>query len=170
MRQNDLKLFWDTIRSRLLYQIGLILVLLNIFLLIFGSLIAPYDPLQANPREALLPPSSTHWFGTDRIGMDVFSRTIVAPRIDLAIALGANMISFVFGSLLGVISGYYRTWWADVIARVLDLIQVFPSFVLAMTAVAIFGQSNENIIIVIGIFNIPIYARLIRAKVYSIRR
>jgi peptide/nickel transport system permease protein len=169
MRRSDLLLFWNTINGRTLYKIGFILVALNIFLLIFGPMIAPYDPVQSNPSEALAPPSLKHLFGTDRVGMDVFSRTIVAPRIDLAIALGANLISFTFGSLLGVISGYYRTWWADSIARTLDLIQVFPSFVLAMTAVAIFGQSNLNIILVIGIFNIPIYARLVRSKVYSIR-
>ena len=134
-----------------------------------GPYLVPYDPLATNAAMALSPPSWDHWFGTDNLGRDVFSRVIVATRLDLAISVSAVALSFVIGSALGAIAGYRGGVTDMVLNRVLDTIMAFPLFVLAMGIVAALGNSVENIIYATAIINIPFYARLVRAEV-NIRR
>lgn len=136
---------------------------------ILGPAIAPYDPLASNAARALEPPSWQHWFGTDNLGRDVFSRVIVATRLDLAISVAAVALSFVVGSLLGSIAGYWGGWLDAVLNRVFDTIMAFPLFVLAMGIVAALGNTVENIVYATAVINIPFYARLVRAEV-NIRR
>jgi len=136
---------------------------------IFGPALVPYDPLASDTSVALQPPSSAHWFGTDALGRDVFSRVIVATRLDLTISVAAVAISFVIGSILGAIAGYWGGWIDAVLNRVLDTIMAFPLFVLAMGFVAALGNTVENIIYATALINIPFYARLVRAEV-NIRR
>ncbi|APH73985.1 ABC transporter permease [Aquibium oceanicum] len=136
---------------------------------ILGPSLVPYDPLATDSAIALQPPSLAHWFGTDNLGRDVFSRVIVATRLDLIISVAAVSISFVVGSVLGSLAGY-RGGWTDVILnRCLDTIMAFPLFVLAMGIVAALGNSVANIIYATAIINVPFYARLVRAEV-NIRR
>lgn len=135
----------------------------------FGPSLVPYDPLATNAERALEAPSWDHWFGTDNLGRDVFSRVIVATRLDLTISVAAVAISFVIGSVLGGIAGYWGGWLDAVLNRFLDTIMAFPLFVLAMGVVAALGNTVENIIIATAIINIPFYARLVRAEV-NIRR
>jgi len=135
----------------------------------FGALLVPHDPLATNAANALQPPDWTHWFGTDSLGRDVFSRVVVATRLDLTISVLAVAISFVIGSVLGAIAGYWGGWIDAVLNRVLDTIMAFPLFVLAMGIVAALGNSVENIIYATALINIPFYARLVRAEV-NIRR
>jgi len=136
---------------------------------IVGPSIVPYNPLQTDAAATLQPPSSAHWFGTDNLGRDVFSRVIVATRLDLVISVAAVALSFVFGSVLGAIAGYRGGWTDTVLSRILDTIMAFPLFVLAMGIVAALGNSVANIIYATAIINIPFYARLVRAEV-NIRR
>jgi peptide/nickel transport system permease protein len=136
---------------------------------VFGPMLVPYDPLQTNASMALQPPSWDHWFGTDNVGRDVFSRVIVATRLDLSISVAAVALSFVVGSVLGSIAGYWGGWLDIVLNRVLDTIMAFPLFVLAMGIVAALGNTIENIIYATAIINVPFYARLVRAEV-NIRR
>ncbi|MEM7377424.1 MAG: ABC transporter permease [Pseudomonadota bacterium] len=140
-----------------------------IVLAVFGPALAPYDPLQSDATRALQPPSWQHWFGTDNIGRDVFSRVIVATRLDLSISVAAVALSFVVGSVLGAVAGYWGGWLDGVLNRVLDTIMAFPLFVLAMGIVAALGNTIENIIYATAIINTPFYARLVRAEV-NIRR
>jgi peptide/nickel transport system permease protein len=134
-----------------------------------GPALVPFDPLQTNAAMALKPPSWVHWFGTDNLGRDVFSRVIVATRLDLAISISAVGLSFVIGAVLGSIAGYWGGWLDIVLSRILDTIMAFPLFVLAMGIVAALGNTIENIIYATAIINIPFYARLVRAEV-NIRR
>ena len=136
---------------------------------IIGPYIVPHDPLQTNAKIALQPPSWEHWFGTDNVGRDVFSRVIVATRLDLSISVAAVALSFVVGSILGSIAGYWGGWLDIVLNRFLDTIMAFPLFVLAMGIVAALGNTIENIIYATAIINMPFYARLVRAEV-NIRR
>lgn len=136
---------------------------------ILGPLIVPYDPLQTNAALALQPPSFSHWFGTDHVGRDVFSRVIVATRLDLTISVAAVALSFVIGSVLGAIAGYWGGWLDIILNRFLDTIMAFPLFVLAMGIVAALGNTVENIVYATAIINVPFYARLVRAEV-NIRR
>ncbi|MEM6634718.1 MAG: ABC transporter permease [Pseudomonadota bacterium] len=136
---------------------------------IFGPYLVPYDPLATNAARALEPPSLDYWFGTDNLGRDVFSRVIVATRLDLTISVAAVALSFVIGSILGSVAGYWGGWLDAVLNRFLDTIMAFPLFVLAMGVVAALGNTVENIIYATAIINIPFYARLVRAEV-NIRR
>jgi peptide/nickel transport system permease protein len=134
-----------------------------------GPTIAPYPPTEAVAGAQLQPPSTQHLFGTDSVGMDVFSRVIAAPRTDLTIALLATLIALGVGTPVGAIAGYHRTAWAELIMRVSDLIHSFPVFLLAMAAVIVAGQRISSLIVVIGLVNAPIYIRLMRAEVLSLR-
>ena len=140
-----------------------------LFAAVFGPLIAPFDPLASNTEQALQPPSSVYWFGTDNLGRDVFSRVLVAARLDLLISVAAVALSFVIGSALGAAAGYWGGWLDAGLSRLLDTIMAFPLFVLAMGIVAALGNTIENIIYATAIINIPFYARLVRAEV-NIRR
>jgi peptide/nickel transport system permease protein len=135
---------------------------------VFGPMLVPYDPL-ASVSDILQPPSADHWFGTDQLGRDVFSRVIVATRLDLWISVGAVALSFVAGSILGCIAGYWGGWADAVINRGLDMIMAFPLFVLAMGIVAALGNTVENVIYATAVINTPFYARVVRAEV-NIRR
>jgi peptide/nickel transport system permease protein len=136
---------------------------------IFGPMLVPYDPLATQSARALEPPSWDHWFGTDHLGRDVFSRVVVATRLDLIISVAAVSLSFVFGSLLGALAGFFGGWTDRIVGRVLDTVMAFPLFVLAMGIVAAAGNTVENIIIATAIINLPFYARMVRAEV-NIRR
>jgi peptide/nickel transport system permease protein len=136
---------------------------------ILGPLLVPYDPMASNAALALQPPSLDHWFGTDNLGRDVFSRVIVATRLDLAISVAAVALSFLIGSILGSIAGYWGGWIDAVLNRLFDTIMAFPLFVLAMGIVAALGNTVENIVYATAVINIPFYARLVRAEV-NIRR
>ncbi len=136
---------------------------------VFGPSLVPYDPLASDATKALQPPSAAHWFGTDNLGRDVFSRVVVATRLDLLISVAAVALSFLVGSALGAAAGYWGGWLDAGLSRILDTIMAFPLFVLAMGIVAALGNTIENIIYATAIINLPFYARLVRAEV-NIRR
>ena len=145
-------------------------------LAIFAPLVAPFEPERANPSVYLQPPGWPHLMGTDATGMDVFSRIIYAPRIDLVIALAGTLLSAVVGVLLGAMAGYYHgagglgAFGSGLVMRSADVLQAFPVFVFAIAVVAVLGQSLESIIIAIAFVNAPIYLRLMRTQVMSVRR
>jgi peptide/nickel transport system permease protein len=136
---------------------------------IFGPMLVPHDPLATLSDKALKPPSWDHWFGTDQLGRDVFSRVVVATRLDLLISVSAVAISFVCGAAMGAYAGYWGGWFDKLSGRFLDTIMAFPLFVLAMGIVAAAGNTIQNIVIATAIINLPFYARVARAEV-SIRR
>ncbi len=141
------------------------LFLVFVLFAIFGSAIAPYDPLASNSAIALQPPSLSHWFGTDQLGRDVLSRVIVATRLDLGIAVMAVTLSFLVGSVLGTCAGYFGGWCDRIISRCIDTLMAFPLFVLAMGLVAALGNTVENIILATAIINLPLYTRVVRSEV-----
>ncbi|MZR32380.1 ABC transporter permease [Sneathiella litorea] len=136
---------------------------------IIGPAIVPYDPMASSASQSLKAPSWEHWFGTDQLGRDVFSRIVVATRLDLSIAVSAVAISFVFGSILGSLAGFFGGWVDRIVGRITDTIMAFPLFVLAMGIVAALGNSVENIVYATAIINLPFYARVSRTEV-NIRR
>ena len=145
--------------------IAMSLFLLIIIIAIFGPYMVPYDPLASSAGNALQPPSWQHWFGTDQLGRDVFSRVIVATRLDLIISVSAVAMSFVVGASIGGIAGYQGGWLDSVVGRFLDTIMAFPLFVLAMGIVAASGNTVQNVVIVTAIINLPFYARVSRSEV-----
>ena len=136
---------------------------------LLGPSLAPLDPLATDSTRALQAPSARHWFGTDQLGRDVFSRVLVATRLDLIIAVAAVIIAFAFGALGGAAAGYFGGWTERVVSRLVDTVMAFPLFVLAMGIVASMGNTVGNIVLATGIINFPIYARVARAEA-NIRR
>jgi peptide/nickel transport system permease protein len=142
---------------------------LLVLLAIFGPSLAPYDPLASNTLQALRAPSAGHWFGTDQLGRDIFSRIIVATRLDMIIAGASVVLAFAIGTLAGIAGGYLGGWTDRLVGRVVDTIMAFPLFVLAMGIVAALGNTVTNIVLATAIINLPIYARVARAE-SNIRR
>jgi peptide/nickel transport system permease protein len=142
---------------------------LFVLLALVGPWIVPYDPLATNTAIALQPPSAAHWFGTDALGRDILSRTLVATRLDLGIAVAAVAASFVVGIPLGLAAGYFGGWWDVVVTRLSDTIMAFPLFVLAMGIVAALGNTVGNIVLATAIINLPFYIRVARAET-NVRR
>lgn len=136
---------------------------------IFGPWLAPYDPLETNAAMALQPPSSAHWFGTDALGRDIFSRVLVATRLDLGIAFASVLLTFAIGALAGIAAGFFGGWTDRIVGRTADTIMAFPLFVLAMGIVAALGNSVGNIVLATAIINTPLYARVARAEA-NVRR
>jgi peptide/nickel transport system permease protein len=134
-----------------------------------GPSLAPYDPLASDTAKALTGPSAAHWFGTDQLGRDLFSRVVVATRLDLGIAVISVALAFGVGTLLGLAAGYRGGWVDRIVGRAVDTIMAFPLFVLAMGIVAALGNSVANIVYATAIINLPIYARLARAEA-NVRR
>jgi peptide/nickel transport system permease protein len=149
--------------------LGLGLLVLQIGAIIFAPLIAPYSPIDADPLNSLQPPSAAHWFGTDVSGMDIFSRVVFATRVNLLISIVAVLGAFVIGVPIGLVIGYYKSVLSSLVMRLFDFIQSFPVFVLGMALVSVLGQEIWNVAIVLAVLFIPMFARLIRAEVLSLR-
>ncbi|MDB5631889.1 MAG: peptide transporter permease, partial [Tardiphaga sp.] len=145
------------------------LLVLIVFAAVFGPYIVPYDPLASDTAQALTAPSARHWFGTDQLGRDIFSRVIVATRLDFFIAIASVLLVFAMGGLAGIASGYFGGWTDRIVGRIADTIMAFPLFVLAMGIVAALGNTVQNIIIATAIVNFPLYARVARAEA-NVRR
>jgi peptide/nickel transport system permease protein len=145
------------------------LFLLIVIAAVLGPYIVPYDPLASNTSVALKPPSAAHWFGTDQLGRDVFSRVIVATRLDFFIAVASVALVFLMGGLAGVAGGFFGGWTDRIVGRIADTIMAFPLFVLAMGIVAALGNTVQNIILATAIVNFPLYARVARAEA-NVRR
>ena len=149
--------------------VGALLAATAALLAVIGPWIAPYSPTNGIPGTQLQPPSASHWFGTDSVGLDVFSRVLAAPRTDLTIALLATLLAAAVGTPIGAAAGYYRALWPEILMRISDLIQSFPVFILAMVTVVVAGHNIQGIVFVVALVNAPFYVRLMRAEVLSLR-
>lgn len=134
-----------------------------------GPAWVPFDPLSTQPAIAFQPPTATHPFGTDQLGRDVFSRVVIASRLDLLIAATAVVLSLTLGTTIGATIGYFGGLLDSSVSRVVDVVMAFPLFVLAMATVAALGNSVSSIVYATAIINLPFYIRLARAET-GIRR
>jgi peptide/nickel transport system permease protein len=149
--------------------IAFVLFVVIVLMALVGPFVVPHDPLASDTVAALKPPSAAHWFGTDQLGRDVFSRVVVATQLDFVIALASVALVFAMGGLAGVAAGFFGGWTDRIIGRLADTIMAFPLFVLAMGIVAALGNTVQNIVIATAIVNFPLYARIARAEA-NIRR
>lgn len=150
-------------------KVAAILFTAFVLLALVGPWIVPYNPLASDSGAALQPPSAAHWFGTDALGRDIFSRTIVATRLDMGIAVAAVSLSFLIGIALGLVAGYHGGWRDAGVTRLADTIMAFPLFVLAIGIVAALGNTVGNIVLATAIINLPFYIRVARAET-NVRR
>jgi len=157
------------------FAVGYLIVAIVAILAILAPLIAPYSPTEADSTNFLQSPGGSHLFGTDNVGMDIFSRAIYAPRIDLTIAILGTVLSALLGGSIGALVGYYssgrgiRVWVSFAVMRAADVLQAFPVFVFAIALVASLGQSIQTVVLAIAFVNAPIYLRLMRSQVLSLR-
>jgi peptide/nickel transport system permease protein/nickel transport system permease protein len=136
---------------------------------VLAPLLPLQDPTSGVISEALKPPSAEHWFGTDKLGRDLFSRVIYGARISLSSALVLVAAIFVIGTIMGVVAGYFGGWVDAVIMRIADIMISFPGMVLAIAIAGIMGASIVNAIIAITVVSWTKYARLARSLVLKIR-
>ena len=148
---------------------GVVIILMFGILAIFSGLFMTHDPVSAYPDRILQSPSAEHWFGTDSNGMDVFSRVIYGAKFGFGIAIPAVTISVLIGVPVGLIAGYRGGILDEVLMRIFDGLRVFPSIILALAVVAATGQSLINVVLVLGFLDSPVFARLVRAEVLTLR-
>jgi peptide/nickel transport system permease protein len=149
--------------------VGLMIILFFALLAIFAPWIMPHDPVAAYTDRVLQAPSAEHWFGTDGNGMDVFSRVIYGAKFGFGIAIPAVLISLLIGVPIGLIAGYRGGLLDEVLMRFFDGLRVFPSIILALAVVAATGQSLLNVVLVLGLLDSPVFARVVRAEVLALR-
>lgn len=153
-------------RSRAAMAGGVVLILI-VLTALFAPMLAPEDPVQQNYTQVLLAPSRSHIFGTDQFGRDVLSRVIMGSRQSLAVAAIAIAIAASFGTIMGLLSGFFGGWVDTIIQRLIDIQLAFPGILFAMAVVAVLGPGLRNAMIAVGVSLIPNYARMVRGSVLS---
>lgn len=149
--------------------LGTLFILFLCIIAIAAPAIVPYNPIKIAPRDSLQPPSSDHFFGTDTMGRDVFSRVIYGARYSLLLGLVAVAISGTLGTLLGLVSGYFGGRVDSLIMRIVDVGLAFPSILLALLIIAVIGSGLTSVTIAIGVSATPAFARLVRGCVLAVK-
>jgi peptide/nickel transport system permease protein len=160
---------WRLFVSNPLTVASLVVLAVVVLAAVVGPLVAPYGVNQIDVSHQLEGPSAVHWFGTDDLGRDVFSRVLYATRTSLVVAGISVAFALVVGGTLGVVAGYTRGWLDAVVMRIVDVMFAFPVLLLALAIVAIFQPGLWTTIFAIGIVYTPIFARITRASTLSVR-
>ena len=160
---------WTEFRKNRAAVVGMAILLTIILVAIFADMLAPCDPYLQVYAEALQPPSAAHLFGTDEFGRDIFSRVLYGARISLLVGVVSVAIACVLGSLLGASAGYFGGAYDAVVMRCMDVLLAIPSLLLNLSIVAALGKSVFNMMLAVGVSNIPRYCRIMRASVLQIK-
>ena len=147
---------------------GILIIIFWIIVAVFAPLIAPYEP-NAHIAARYQTPSTEHWFGTDSLGRDIFSRIVYGSRVSLPYAVILVIVSSMLGSLLGAIAGYFGGWVDEVIMRITDMFFAVPTIILALAVAAAFGPGLRNALFALVLVAWPAYARVVRSFVLSYR-
>jgi peptide/nickel transport system permease protein len=148
---------------------GLIILVLLLLVAVFADQLARYPINATDVTRRFAPPSADHWFGTDDLGRDVYSRVVMGSRVSLQVGAVAVGISLVVGTLIGLVAGYRGGWLDAAAMRTMDVLFSFPVVLLAIALVAVLGPSLRNTMIAVGIVFTPIFARVVRGSVLSVR-
>ncbi|HAS80368.1 MAG TPA: ABC transporter permease [Fusobacteriaceae bacterium] len=170
-KRSQLTEVWRRLKKNKMAMIGLTILGIIVLLAIFADIIAPYDSvaIKQNLKERLQSPSSSHIFGTDEYGRDIFARLIHGARVSLQVGILAVGISIIIGGTLGAIAGYYGGKLDNIIMRIMDVFLAVPSILLAIAIVSALGPNLLNLMFAISISSVPGYARIVRSSVISIR-
>lgn len=161
--------FWPRLQRNRLAMAGALVVMLLLLLSLLAPWITPHNPTEINAWHVLSPPSGSHWFGTDELGRDVFSRVLYGSRISLKVGFVAIGIAVVVGSAVGLASGFYGGWIDSLLMRGVDIMLCFPAFFLILAIITFLEPSIWYIMAVIGLTGWMGVARLVRAEVLAIR-
>ena len=149
--------------------VGGVIFLLIIVVALIAPMIAPYNPIKLNVSDSLQGPSGRHWLGTDQFGRDTLSRIIYGSRISVAMGLVAVAISVVGGSVLGLVSGFFRGVTDMLVSRLVDVMLGFPGILLALVVIAVLGTNLTSAMIAVGVSGMPIFIRVVRGSTLSAR-
>lgn len=159
---------WISLRKNRSAMFGLYMIVFFILVAVFAPLIAPFDPLAQNiDFRKLAPFTNGYILGTDDFGRDLLSRIIYGARISIVIGFFSVAISLIFGSIIGLLSGFYGGWFDRVAMGVIDIMLAFPYILLTIVIVALLGPTLLNAMIAIGIARLPQYARVMRSSVLA---
>ncbi len=167
--ESPIREMWDSLRENTAAIVGLCIIVFLVIIAALGPLIMPYDPNSSDMTKSFLTPSVQHWFGTDQLGRDIFSRIIAGARISLTVGLSAVIISLSVGVLLGSISGYFGGKTDTIVMRLMDMMLAIPSILLAIAFMAALGKGIDKAVIAIGLVSIPEYARIVRGSILSVK-
>jgi peptide/nickel transport system permease protein len=162
--------FYKQMKKNKMAMIGGYIILFYVLVAIFGPWIAPYDPLAIDLMNKLQPPSLEHLMGTDDKGRDVLSRIIYGSQLSLTVGVVSVLIGAVVGIFLGLVSGYYGKMVDTVIMRFIDVLLAFPGILLALAIISALGPDLINVMIAVGIFSIPTFARIVRGSTLSTKK
>jgi peptide/nickel transport system permease protein len=165
---------WHSRRIRAFAQnktavLGLVLAAFLVVIALVAPVLAPYDPLVQDVHNMLSPPSKKHFFGTDDLGRDVFSRVLYGARVSIVVGLSAVTVGTVIGLILGVSAGYFGGWFEIGVMRVVDVLMSFPVLVMGLMFMAILGPGMDKLILAIGLVLAPQVARLAHASTVALR-
>jgi peptide/nickel transport system permease protein len=161
---------WLSFRRQRLAMVGATIVGLFLVIAAIGPLLAPYDPLKQTIRERFTPPRSAHWLGQDEFGRDILSRLLYGARISLEVGVISVVLAGLCGILIGLIAGYWGGWLDTTLTLAMDVLNVFPSLLLAIALIAVLGSSLRNVFIAIAVTSIPAFMRITRGSVLAVRQ
>jgi len=164
------KSVWKRLRKNKAAVVGGALILLFIVVSIVGPWLTTQSPTTVNVLNKLQSPSGAHWFGTDNFGRDIFTRIIHGMALTLKVGFLSVAMGGSVGVVLGIVSGYYGGIIDTIIMRVMDVLLAFPGILLALAIVSVLGGSLTNVIIAVGLFSVPAFARIVRGSTLSVRK
>lgn len=168
-RRRGAAVYWRRLRRQPVALAGTVIFVLFVLTALFGPLVAPYDFVAQVAAERLQGPSLHHVMGTDNFGRDVFSRVLVGTREVFLLGGAGTLLAAIIGTSLGLLAGYVGRLWDEAIMRVLDVLLAFPALLLAMVLLATAGPSKLNLVLVIAVLYIPMFARIARSMVLDLR-
>ncbi|MDX8526079.1 ABC transporter permease [Mesorhizobium sp. MSK_1335] len=161
---------WRRFSANRLALVGLLIIIALLLVAALANVLAPYSPTIGDLKNArLLPPSDAHWFGTDDLGRDIYSRIVYGSRWTLYVVILVAVIAAPIGLLVGTVAGYAGGWTDAILMRITDIFLAFPKLVLALAFVAALGPGIENAVLAIAITSWPPYARIARAETLTVR-
>lgn len=134
-----------------------------------GAIHTPYDPIIMDFDARLVPPSASHWLGTDEWGRDVFSRLLSGASITISISLLVVVIAVACGAVIGTVTGFFGGWLSRCIMALMDALQAFPSLIMALGVMAVFGPSRYGVVVALSLAYLPAVVRIVRSSVLSLR-
>lgn len=170
-KRSQLSIIWNRLRKNKLAMLGLAILVVMVALAVCADWIADYDTnvTGMNMAERLQMPSAKHWFGTDSYGRDVFARIIHGSRLSLSLSIFAMLAAVAIGSIIGAIAGYYGGRVDDVLMRLMDILLAIPPMLMSISIVAALGHSMVNLMIALSLAYIPVFARVIRSSILTVK-
>ena len=160
---------WNRLKKNKMAIASFFLLVIIALIAVFAPLIAPYDPYTQDLSRINEPPSSDHWFGTDDVGRDLFSRVVYGTRISMLVGVVCEAICVPVGVILGALAGYFGGWVDAVISRIIEIFASFPTILFAIAVMFILGPGIMNIFIAIGVIGWTGLARMIRGQIMQLK-